>query len=154
MTYEEILNAMDEAGLEVREMPLRASDGLIKGNKVAIRKSIRTSVQKAEVAAEEFAHHLTASGNIKDYSDQNSWKVEMKGRRLSFDLMIGLSGLVKCYEQGCRSLTEAAECLDVTPKFLTEAIDYYHGKHGRYVRYAEYMILFEPSLSVCKMLEV
>ena len=154
MIYDEVLTLMDAHGLEVKEKPLNAHDGLIKGTNVAIRSSITTNKRKAEVAAEELGHHLTAAGNIQDYSEQNSWKLETKGRRVAFDIMIGLEGLVMCYEAGCRNAAEAAERLDVTVKFFTEAIDYYHSKHGRFAQYGAYMILFEPSLTVCKLLEV
>ena len=154
MTYDEILIEMEQAGLEVRELPLRASDGLIHGRKVAIRQDIPTQTEKAQVAAEELAHHRTAAGDLSDYTDPNSWKLEVKGRRLSYDIMIGLSGLVKCYEKGCRSAAEAADVLDVTPQFFAEAIDYYRAKHGRCARLGGYLIFFEPALSVLKLMEV
>ncbi len=38
--------------------------------------------------------------------------------------------------------------LDVTEEFLQDALDTYHSKYGIYAEIEEYIILFEPSLTV------
>ena len=43
MKYETLLDEAYEKGLVVKEKPLRAHDGRIKGNRIAIRSSIETS---------------------------------------------------------------------------------------------------------------
>ena len=52
--------------MTVKEKPLSESDGLIKGNRIAIRKDIPTQTEKACVLAEELGHYYTSSGDIMD----------------------------------------------------------------------------------------
>ena len=40
--YEALLDEANDTGLKVKELPLRSSDGRIKGNKIGIRKDIET----------------------------------------------------------------------------------------------------------------
>ena len=47
MTYEQLLTTADQAGLTVKERPLQKHDGLIRGNRIAIRKSIDTQAEKS-----------------------------------------------------------------------------------------------------------
>lgn len=42
MTYEQLLDSADQEGLAVKEQPLSAHDGLIRGKRIAIRKDIPT----------------------------------------------------------------------------------------------------------------
>ena len=63
MTYEQLLSTADQAGLTVKERPLQKHDGLIRGNRIAIRKSIDTQAEKSCVLAEELGHHYTTTGN-------------------------------------------------------------------------------------------
>ena len=71
MTYDELLMEADKAGLIVKEAPLALNDGLCVGNKIAIRKDIVTSVQKADVLAEELGHHFTTVGNIIEMQNRS-----------------------------------------------------------------------------------
>ena len=59
MTYDELLIDADAAGLIVKEKKLNSSDGRIWNNRVAIRRSIPTSVEKSCVLAEEIGHYYT-----------------------------------------------------------------------------------------------
>ena len=49
MTYDELLMEADNNGLIVKEAPLQASDGRIKGRRIAIRQNIPTLRKKADV---------------------------------------------------------------------------------------------------------
>lgn len=51
--YEELLEEAREEGLVVKEKDLQSCDGRIKGNKIAIRKDIETTAEKADTLAEE-----------------------------------------------------------------------------------------------------
>ena len=57
MTNEVLLNTADQAGLTVKEKPLSESDGLIKGNRIAISKDIPTQAEKSFVLSEELGHY-------------------------------------------------------------------------------------------------
>ena len=66
MLYEDLLIEADMSNLIVKEKPLINNDGLISGNRIAIRKNIATTTEKACVLAEELGHHYTTTGNILD----------------------------------------------------------------------------------------
>ena len=149
--YEKLQDKAYMEGLTVREKPLRANDGLIKGDRIAIRKDITTNTEKSCVLAEELGHHYTTTGNIIDQSDNKNRKQELKARAWAYNEMIGLNGIIKAYEAGCRSRSEAAECLSVTEAFLQEAMEYYRIKYGVAVSSDRYVIYFEPCLGILKV---
>lgn len=148
MTYENLLIAADQEGLMVKEKPLLENDGLIKGNRIAIRKDIRTQTQKTCVLAEELGHHYTTVGNILDQSDTGSMKQERKARLWAYNKLIGLSGIIQGYKAHCRNRYDLAKYLDVTEEFLDEALACYRNKYGTSVELDGYLIVFEPSLAV------
>ena len=151
MTYEVLLNAADQAGLTVKEKPLSESDGLIKGNRIAIRKDIPTQAEKSCVLAEELGHYFTSAGNILDQTDIVNRKQEYRARLYGYNLQIGLRGIISAHNAGCRNLYEMADYLDVTEEYLKEALDCYQSKYGEYVKVDNYMIYFIPSLAVLEI---
>ena len=149
MNYEQLLTAADQDGLTVKERPLQKHDGLIRGNRIAIRKSIDTQAEKSCVLAEELGHHYTTTGNILEQaSDVMNRKQEYRARLYGYNLRVGLIGIIKSYEARCRNLHEMAEYLDVTEEYLEEAIDCYKAKYGLYVSVDNYIIYFEPSVVI------
>ena len=148
--YESLLDEACNEGLVVKEKPLKASDGRIKGKRIAIRKDIETTTQKACVLAEELGHHYTSVGNIIDMSDTWNCKQERKARFNGYNRIIGLVKLIEAYEYGCQSQYEIAEYLEVTEEYLKECIHCYESKYGIKVTVGEYTIQFTPYLSVFK----
>ena len=144
MNYEQLLAAADQEGLLIKEQPLTGHDGLIRGSRIAIRKDIKTQVEKSCVLAEEIGHYRTSFGNILDQSKVESRKQEYRARLYGYNLKIGLAGLIRAYEARCRDRYEMAEYLDVTEEYLEEAIDCYKAKYGLYVSIDNYIIYFEP----------
>ncbi len=151
MTYEELLNEADIAGLIVKEKPLQSSDGRIFGNRVAIRKNIPTLKEKSCVLAEELGHYYTTVGNIIDMQDIRNVKQERKARVWAYDELIGLTGLIRAFERCCQSRYEIADFLGVTEEFLSDALNYYKVKYGESTVIDHYIIRFIPSLMVAKM---
>lgn len=151
MNYEALLKKADSHQLTVKEKPLRQHDGLIVGNKIAIRKDIETTTEKSCVLAEELGHHYTSSGNILDQSDTMNRKQEYRARLYGYNLKIGLMGIVQAYEHGCRNRYEMAEYLDCTEEYLTEALNCYRSKYGEFTRIDNYIIYFMPTLAVMKI---
>ena len=144
MNYEQLLAAADQEGLLIKEQPLTGHDGLIRGSRIAIRKDIKTQVEKSCVLAEEIGHYRTSFGNILDQSKVESRKQEYRARLYGYNLKIGLAGLIRAYEARCRDRYEMAEYLDVTEEYLEEAIDCYKAKYGLYASVDNYIIYFEP----------
>lgn len=144
MTYEQLLTVADQEGLLVKEHSLINHDGLISGRRIAIRRNIETQAGKSCVLAEEIGHHCTSSGDILDQTDIMHRKQEYRARFYGYNLKIGLTGLIRAYEAGCRNLYEMAEFLDATEEYLREAIQCYWSKYGICVAVDNYIIYFEP----------
>lgn len=151
MTYEVLLNAADQTGLTVKEKPLSESDGLIKGNRIAIRKDIPTQAEKSCVLAEELGHYFTSAGNILDQTDIVNRKQEYRARLYGYNLQIGLRGIISAHTAGCRNLYEMADYLDVTEEYLKETLNCYQSKYGEYVKVDNYIIYFIPTLAVLEI---
>ena len=143
MNYETLLEEADSQYLVVKEKPLRAHNGRIKGNRIAIKKDIPTT-QKACVLAEELGHHYTTVGNILDQSKAENRKQERRARLWAYRKMFDLIDLVSAYKHGCRNRYEIAEYLEVTESFLQEALNTYKEKYGPYTKVDRYVVYFEP----------
>lgn len=153
MTYEQLLTAADRNDLVVKEHPLTDHDGLLKGKRIAIRKDIETQAEKSCVLAEELGHHYTTAGDILDQTDVMNQKQEYRARLYGYNLKIGLTGLIRAYEAGCRSLYEMADFLDATEEYLKEAIQCYRSKYGVCTSIDNYVVYFEP-FAVMRMISV
>lgn len=150
MTYEELLIKSDIEGLTVKEKPIKGNDGRIRNNRIAIRNDIETTAEKSCVLAEELGHHYTSSGDILDQSDTMNQKQEYRARLYGYNLKVGLMGIVQAYEHKCRNRYEMAEYLDVTEKYLQEALVTYRNKYGACKEVDNYIIFFEPHLAVLR----
>jgi hypothetical protein len=151
LNYETLLEEADSQYLVVKEKPLRAHNGRIKGNRIAIKNDIPTT-QKACVLAEELGHHYTTVGNILDQSKVENRKQERRARLWAYKRAFDLVDLVSAYKHGCRNRYEIAEYLEVTEQFLQEALDTYKEKYGIYTKIDRYVVYFEP-LGILEMYE-
>jgi len=151
LTYEELKTKHKD--LNIVEMDLSEVKGLkglyFDGNIALERKMSQT--EKSCVLAEELGHYYTTSGNILDQTDVSNRKQEYRARLYGFNLKIGLMGLIRAFEHGCRSASDIAEYLDVTEEYLKEAVDCYRSKYGVCAIVDNYAIYFIPALGVMKI---
>ena len=124
----------------------------IDGN-VAINTSVSNRAEKTCILAEELGHHYTSVGNILDQSDPDNRKQERKARLWGYDRLIGLSGIIRAFEYGCRNCYEMADYLGVTEVYLKECIDCYRKKYGISKKIGNYIIYFEPVLAVGEIMD-
>lgn len=153
MKYEELLEesaAEDVYIIENADFKSKA-DGLINGNVIGINKKVRTARKRTCILAEELGHYHTTVGDIVCQSTISDHKQELKARVWAYNKLIGLTGIVNSYQQGCCSLHDTADFLDVTEEFLLEALQYYKSKYGIYTTIDNYVIYFEPSLGVFEL---
>lgn len=146
--YEILIEEATQKGLTVTEVPFVFYDGLIKGNKIGIRNTIDTDAEKADILAEEISHHDLNVGNILDQTITINRKQEHKARKQSYDKRIGLMGIVKALDFGCRNSYEAAEYLGVSEQMFRDAVECYRKKYGVCVQVEHYTLVFEPSLDL------
>ena len=126
--------------------------GLYCDGNIALNKELDNTAKRACVLAEELAHHNITCSNIINYKDLNSSREEQKARLKAYNRLIGLSGIIKCFENHCSNRNEMAEHLNVTEEFLHEALECYTQKYSPYVEFDNYVICFTPNLSVMKII--
>lgn len=152
MTHDELLILADTERLITKEKPLKANDGRIAGNRIAIRKDIETTAEKSCVLVEELGHYYTSSGNIINQHDISNRKQEHKARLMGYEIKIGLSGIIDCYKHGCQSVHDIAEFLEAPEEYIRNVIECYKSKYGLHVQHDNYLIIFHPSLAVVKLI--
>lgn len=143
MDYTELLMEADSNNLITKEKPLRANEGRIKGNRIAIKSDL-TETRKKCVLAEELGHHYTTSGDILNQDTVSNRKQENRARLWAYNKLIGLMGIINAYKQGCRNRYEMAEYLEVDEQFLADALERYSSKYGKHVTVDNYIISFDP----------
>lgn len=125
MKYEALLDEAYEKGLVVREKPLQAHDGRIKGNRIAIRSSIETNAKKCCVLAEELGHYEVNVGDILDQNDTNNRRQERAARRRAYEKLLPVENILFAAQDGHKEIWDMAEYLDVDEEFLRDALMYY-----------------------------
>lgn len=145
-TYEELQDTACKDGIDVVDYSFKSDriKGLYCDNTIAISKKLKTQAEKSCILAEELGHHYTSSGDILEQTDVMNRKQEYRARLYGYNLKIGLTGLIRAYESGCRNFYEMAEYLDATEEYLKEAIDCYKSKYGLYASIDNYLIYFQP----------
>lgn len=149
--YEILLDEANDKGLIVKEKSLQSSNGRIKGNRIAIRKDLKTTAEKACVLAEELGHYETTVGDILEMSSSWNRKQERQARLNGYNRMIGVFGIIRAYEAGCQAQHEIADFLNVTEEYLLECIECYRDKYGEMRSINNYIVYFIPNLAVIKI---
>lgn len=149
MKYNALLNEANAEGISIKERPFKTYDGRIKGKDIYLRKDMNTA-EKSCVLAEELGHYYTTVGDILDMNVSKNRKQERQARLWGYNRVIGLFGLIRAYEHGCKDKYEIAEYLDVTEEYLEDCIDCYRDKYGEYKIVDNYTIYFIPNLMIFK----
>lgn len=149
MKYDALLDEANAEGISIKERPFKTYDGRLKGKDIYLRKDMNI-VEKTCVLAEEMGHHYTTVGNILDMESIQNRKQERQARLWGYNKLIGLTGLIEAYEQGCQNSHEIAEFLEVTEEFLFFCVETYREKYGEYTEKGSYIIYFIPRLAVLK----
>lgn len=149
MKYNALLNEANAEGISIKERPFKTYDGRIKGKDIYLRKDMNTA-EKSCVLAEELGHYYTTVGDILDMNVSENRKQERQARLWGYNRVIGLFGLIRAYEHGCKDKYEIAEYLDVTEEYLENCINCYQDKYGEYKTVDNYTIYFIPNLMIFK----
>ena len=149
MKYNALLNEANAEGISIKERPFKTYDGRLKGKDIYLRKDMNTT-EKSCVLAEELGHYYTTVGNILDMNVPENRKQERQARLWGYNRVIGLFGLIRAYEHGCKDKYEIAEYLDVTEEYLEDCIDCYRDKYGECKTIDNYTIYFIPNLMIFK----
>lgn len=153
--YEKLLTDADKENIIVTDrfdLSGTRLKGLYCDGTIALNKEMHIESEKTCVLAEELGHHATSSGNILDQSSTSNRKQELIARMWAYNRLVGLDGILDCYKAGCHTLYDMAEHLGVTEGFLSEALSCYKNKYGICTRFDNYVIYFEPGLSVLELI--
>lgn len=151
--FEQLENAACKDGIDVTDRKFNSEriKGLYcDGNIVLNTTALKTTTEKTCVLAEELGHHYTTTGNILDQQEVTNIKQELHARTWAYNECVGLIGIIKAFEAGCKSLYEMADYLDVTEDFLKDALESYRRKYGICTEIDNYIIFFEPWISVMR----
>lgn len=151
--FEELCQTASDTNVDIVNYPFSSSHikGLYCNGNVAINNEIDTDAERVCVLAEELGHHATTFGNILDQSSASNRKQERIARMWAYNRLIGLRGIVDCYNAGCQNTYEMAETLNVTEDFLLEALFYYKEKYGVCAQIDNYVVYFIPNIGVCEI---
>lgn len=136
-------NVADE--LPVIEGPVENVTGytaLYRNGRIYLEKN-KSNRKKKVVLAEEFGHYKRTVGNILDYKADGAWKEEWKARRFGIEILITLDDLLDCALNGCNSIYECSEFLNVTFDFFEDALIHYFNKYGKYHYHRNYKFTFD-----------
>lgn len=97
--------------------------------------------------------HRSTVGDIIDVESAPNRKQERQARLWAYNKRIGLCGLIRAFERGCKNQYEIAEFLNITNEFLKDAIQCYCEKYGVYVDVDNYTIYFIPQLIIAKKIQ-
>lgn len=157
--YERLLQEAADIGVFVLESfdlnnsitSTNRMNGLYMDGYIALDSGLNTTAERAGILAEELGHHYTSRGNIMNMDDVNSRQQEYDARLWGYDNLVGLLGIIRAFEHGCRNRYETAEYLEVTEEYLEEALKCYRSKYGVYKVVDNYAITFIPNLTVTKL---
>lgn len=145
--YEKLLREAEQQGVDIYEVPMPKNiRGLYGDNVIWVNKKIESQTEKACVLAEEIGHYHTSTGHILDQSCILNRKQELRARYWACEKLVSFTSLIEAFESGVRNQFELAEYLNVTERFLGQALQYYKNKYGLYKKVDQYTIQFEPLL--------
>lgn len=121
--------------------------GLYIDGSIALKEGMSSS-KTADILAEELGHHYTSVGDILKQNTPNARKQERTARLWAYNKRIGLTGILKAFQNHCTSRYEIAEYLGVSEDTLAEALEYYRQIYGEGVMVDNYLVRFEPTLQV------
>ena len=144
--YYELLDKAHDQGFRIKEKRRFKSgaEALINRNVIGLSEKLQTQTEKKCALAEELSHFDHNVGNILDMKDTKARQQEYRARKEAIFDIIKPEDLIRAFEHHVSNFFEMAEYLEVTEKFLQEALSVYKQHYGRIMMYEDYMISFEP----------
>ena len=118
--------------------------GLYCDGTIAINNKLN-EVEKTCILAEELGHHHTTVGNIIDTEKPFNIKQEKIARKWAVNRLLTPEELISAVVSGCEYISDVADYLGVTDKFLLEAIEVFKNTYGIIYRYDNYAIRFNDA---------
>lgn len=146
--YEREVAKAESQGLTVVDGYDFGSDlrGVVVGTVIVISDRIKTDRERLCVLWEELAHFQLNGGDILDQQIPNSRHQEHKAHVRMVRENLPLERIVETVASlGVdTNLYEVAEALEVSERFLREALEIYHAEYGASTRVGGYLVSFTP----------
>jgi len=140
--YEELLELARKEGIQVFESYFVSDANGLYANGVIVIRDELSETEKTCVLAEELGHYYTSIGDISNQLTTDNRKQELTARKWAVEKIIKIEMLIIAIKEGCESLFDIAEYLDITIDFLKEAIVAFKRKYGITYRHDNNMIVF------------
>ncbi|EJG6127984.1 hypothetical protein ARP34_003255, partial [Listeria monocytogenes] len=98
--------------------------GLIQNKVVHLHPDLSENELRCTII-EEAMHWKYTAGDITKFNNVENIKQEKFARRKAHEYLVNIQSLALCYDLGYRTYYEAATFLNVTEKFLIEAVENY-----------------------------
>ncbi|MBQ6448566.1 MAG: ImmA/IrrE family metallo-endopeptidase [Bacillus sp. (in: Bacteria)] len=153
MNYETLLSEAEKNAIDVYERKMNSSIKGLYGDRVIWINKNQSSTEKYCTLSEELGHHYTTSGHILNLKTITNIKQEKRARNWGYKKLVPLKKIVQAHKTGIKNRYELAEFLNVTEKFLDEAIQRYKEEFGLFKNVDGLTVCFEP-LSVVEFFEI
>lgn len=158
--YEKHIARLVTVGLDIDEHILLGSrlSGLYirkKGQKpiICINPAL-SNREKICVIAEEAGHHYRTFGNVISLETVRERKGERDGRIWAYMNLLPLEDIAQAWLDGINTIWDLVEHLEVTERFLMDAIDFYHQRFGEIKElHNDVIVQFDPYFDVFKAYE-
>ena len=147
-SYEKMISDLEKKDIIIRETNFKSSaNGLYQDGVIAINKKLETTKEKICILAEEEGHHKKTYGNIQKLDTIENLKQEYKARLYAYEKLVSLNDLAFYLNKGITNIYELADMLNVTDKFLQDALLTYKNKYGDKIINTKYgKIVFKPNI--------
>lgn len=149
--YDSLLELAKAMGLKVVERAPIKADGRIQSNYVFLSEKLETTPEKLCTLTEEVGHALNNTGDINDQTIVFNRQQELKARKFCYEFLTPLMKIVDAilYFGDEATKYNVAEYLNVTEKFLNEAINHHRRKNGNIkVDLGMVFVVFYPEFKV------
>lgn len=145
MTYAELKELAEQENIEIYEnCDIGRLKGLYFDDTILLSKNIADTNEERCILCEEIGHHYYTEGDILDQDNHLNRAQEIRARRWAYEQLVTIERLINAFLEGIEALTELAEYLNVTEKFLKNALKYYTRSYGIYHHHRNFIIRFEP----------
>lgn len=121
--------------------------GVYRNGIIFLEHSLNITEKKA-ILIEEYSHFKKTVGIIIDESITDNAKQENLARRLTYERLLPLESIIRCYYDGLVYYHEVAEYLNIPEELLIEAVNYYKSTRGILFQYHNYLLVFGNTIIV------
>lgn len=147
--YENLLNEYSKE-VDIVETNLFEKVGLygVYRNGIIFLEHSLNLTEKKAILIEEYNHFKKTVGIIIDESIIDNAKQENLARRLTYEHLLPLESIIRCYYDGLVYYHEVAEYLNIPEELLIEAVNYYKSTRGILFQYHNYLLVFGNTIIV------